>query len=99
MAKYVNLEKVNKAFFDTRLCVLSKIYEAYGEKEGKILLMKWAEECGRSPSTIRAAITSLKLNGLVESDGQKVRIMKGVIKESQKAPPTAPTLQTMKKTG
>ncbi len=84
MAKYINLEKVNKAFFDTRLYVLSKVYDAYGEEEGKILLMKWAEECGRSPSTIRAAITSLKLNGLVESDGQKVKIMKGVIKESQK---------------
>ena len=42
MAKYINLEKVNKAFFDTRLYVLSKVYDAYGEEEGKILLMKWA---------------------------------------------------------
>ena len=84
MAKYLNLEKVNKAFFDTRMYVISKIYDAYGEEEGKILLMPLAEACGRSPSTIRAAITSLKLNGLVESDGQKVKIMKGVIKESQK---------------
>ena len=84
MAKYLNLEKVNKAFFDTRMYVISKIYDAYGEEEGKILLMPWAEACGRSPSTIRAAINSLKLAGLVETDGEKIRLVRGVVKESQK---------------
>ncbi len=84
MAKYLNLERINKAYFDTRLYVLSKIYDAYGDKAGEAHIVGWANECKRSPSTIRAAINSLHVAGLVEVKGKNVRITKGLVKESQK---------------
>lgn len=79
--KYISLD-INKYYFDLRLRILEEIYDAFGTEEGKLNVNELMKRTGRSRTAVHLALSSLKENGLITLKNGKVRLRRGVIRES-----------------
>lgn len=79
--KYISLD-INKYYFDLRLRLLEEIYDAFGTEEGTLNVNDLMQKTGRSRTAVRLALSSLKENGLIALENGKVRLRRGVIRES-----------------
>ena len=79
--KYISLD-INKYYFDLRLRLLEEIYDSFGTEEGKLNVNELMKRTGRSRTAVHLALSSLKENGLITLKNGKVRLRRGVIRES-----------------